>query len=161
MTRKEQDTQLVQLAIQQTAALLMMLHSQDADFIIRELFFNAWSKFKEHQRRLHKLEIFEIADSEYIVRANGHAESALLIEQKNGSSKASLVREKSGKRAYKPWTTLQIKFLKENYNTLTVEQIGQRLERNRDSIFYMAQKLGLKKDPEFFSRSKRKGGADA
>ena len=85
MTLKEQDTHLVQLAIQQTAALLLLLKPKDADFIIRELFFNVWSKFREHQRRLSSLQILEIADWEFIVKANGHAESKLLIEQKDNT----------------------------------------------------------------------------
>lgn len=84
MTLKEQDTHLVQLAIQQTAALLLLLNPKDADFIIRELFFNVWSKFREHQRRLHSLQIFEIADYEFDIRANGHAKGTLLIEKKGG-----------------------------------------------------------------------------
>lgn len=85
MTLKQQDTHLVQLAIQQTAALLLLLNPQDADFIVRELFFNVWSKFREHQRRLSSLQILEIADYEFQIRANGHAEGTLLIEQKNNN----------------------------------------------------------------------------
>lgn len=84
MTLKQQDTQLVQLAIQQTTALLTLISAQDSDFVIRELFFNVWQKFREHQRRLSSLQILEIADWEFDIRANGHATGKLLIEKKGG-----------------------------------------------------------------------------
>lgn len=160
MTLKQQDTQLVNLAIQQTAALLLLLNPQDADFIIRELFFNVWCKFREHQRRLSSLQIMEIADYEFDIRANGHSKGTLLIERK-GEKFTAQTSDSKVPRSYNGWTTLQVKFLEENYNFLTVEQIGKALNRNRDSIFYMAQKLGLKKDKKFFSRRKKEGGANA
>lgn len=147
MTLKEQDTLLVQLAIQQTGALLALVSAKDPDFVIRELFFNTWSKFRENDRRLFSLQILEIADFEFEIRANGHAKGNLVIEVKNESQP----------RTYKGWLITEVKFLEENYNKLKVNEICEKLGRNRDSIFYMAQKLGLKKDLKFFSGRKKKG----
>lgn len=84
MTSKEHQIQLVQLAIQQVTALLLPLPAADADFIIAELFHAVPAKYREHQTRLYSLVILEIADREFLVRANGHAEGTLIVRQKGG-----------------------------------------------------------------------------
>lgn len=81
---KNQDTQLVELAIQRTTLLLTVSRKADPEFIYRELFFNVWKKFTEHQRRLTSLTVLETADLEFTVRANGHAEGTLLVKLKGG-----------------------------------------------------------------------------
>ena len=77
---------LLDLAIQQTAALLLILPACDTKFVIRELFFQVWNKFREHDQTLVSLHILEIADWEFVVRANVHCSGNLLIERKEGKN---------------------------------------------------------------------------
>lgn len=86
---KNQDTQLVELAIQQTAALLTISGQADAEFIYRELFFNVWSKFREHQRRLSKLEIIPSPSGvDFFVKANELPPQVMRIKKKGGEDES-------------------------------------------------------------------------
>jgi hypothetical protein len=82
------DQKLLDLAIQQAAALLLILPNADRTFITRELFFQVWNKFREHNHPLIALHILEIADLEFVVRANVHSTGTLVVERKNLSDLA-------------------------------------------------------------------------
>lgn len=76
------DQKLVDLAIQQTSSLLSILPSADRNFITRELFFQIWNKFREHNHPLMAIHVLEIADMEFVVRVNVHTVSTLLVKRK-------------------------------------------------------------------------------
>ena len=45
---------------------------------------------------------------------------------------------------YEPWTTPEIKFLRENYRKNNLEYIMKKLGRNKQSIYVQAHNIGLK-----------------
>lgn len=55
----------------------------------------------------------------------------------------------------KAWTKEEVKFLRENYVSLTNRELCERLNRSYKSIRFMAYKLGLKKDWETFCRARK------
>jgi predicted metal-dependent HD superfamily phosphohydrolase len=76
------DQKLVDLAIQQTAALLLILPSTDRKFITRKIISEVLKKFEEHDHRFNAIEIMEIADLGFFIRVNYNTTGALLIERK-------------------------------------------------------------------------------
>ena len=83
MTLQEQDSALVEQAIQKTKLWLTVRRRADADYIFTALFYDVCEKFREHNRRLSSLQVHEVADLEFEVLANGHAKGSLLIKQKS------------------------------------------------------------------------------
>lgn len=88
MTLKQQDQKLLELAIQHTAKFLTLINTRSPDFIVAEVHQNVLTSFRVHHRRLSSLQILEVADYEFQIRANGHAEGTLLIEKKGGKGEA-------------------------------------------------------------------------
>jgi hypothetical protein len=43
----------------------------------------------------------------------------------------------------KPWTPKEVRFLRDNYRTMTAAQIGEHIDRGIHSIYYKAYSLGL------------------
>jgi hypothetical protein len=86
MNSQELDQKLLDLAIEQTAYFLSMVPARDSNFIVSELFKNTYEKFREHQQRLNSLQILEIADWEFEVKANSQARATLLIELKSNKN---------------------------------------------------------------------------
>lgn len=84
MTLKEQDQLLLQSAIQQTAKFFSVVKATDPDFTAAEILRNTAEKFRTNQRRISSIQILEIADWEFQVKVNGHAEETFLIEMKGG-----------------------------------------------------------------------------
>jgi hypothetical protein len=82
MTAIEQDTELVNFAIQQTTLWLTVSRRADPIFIVGEIFYNVCSQFKEQGRRLRSIEIVEVGDLKFEVCANGHAKGILIVEPK-------------------------------------------------------------------------------
>lgn len=56
----------------------------------------------------------------------------------------------------KQWTKEEINFLKNNYATNLNKYLGQKLNRSISSISYKALEIGLKKDNDFYCKSRRK-----
>lgn len=83
---KNKDTELLKHAILQTLELLASLEPQEAIFIRHELFVAIGLKFKEAARAITSLLIMEIADLEFFVRVNGHAEDTMLVKRRKGGS---------------------------------------------------------------------------
>lgn len=46
---------------------------------------------------------------------------------------------------YNPWSMKEIKFLKENYGTMTAKEIGKKLGRSTSTVFQQARNYGCNK----------------
>lgn len=55
------------------------------------------------------------------------------------------------KRTNKYYTESEIEFLKDNYSSMTIEDISLKMNKSKDSIIHRANDLGLKNDIYFYS----------
>lgn len=58
---------------------------------------------------------------------------------------------------YRTWTTKELQYLKQNYRSMTAEELADKLKRSKYSVQSRAKRIGLKKRNELYRVRKRNG----
>lgn len=54
-----------------------------------------------------------------------------------------------GQNSGQPWTAREIKYVQDNYQSMTTKQIAAKLGRGYGGVAYKIQQMGLRKEPTY------------